>query len=156
MEIDDIDREILTVLQIDGRTTWLDLADRIGLGPSAATQRVRRLERTGAITGYGARLDPALVGRPLEARVSVTLRAGLDPAVVADGFAEEPAVVEAVHLTGPEDYELTVRCADTSELDGLLLRLKRDRGAERSETRIVLGWAVPRRPPPLEGSSEGG
>ena len=146
MVLDDIDRRILGVLADEGRITWLDLADRVALGPSATTERVRRLERRGVIEGYGARVSDAAVGRPLEARVAVTIAEGLDPSTIAAGFLAEESIVDAVHLTGADDYELTLRCADTAELDAVLVRLKQERGVSRTHTRIVLNRIVSRRP----------
>jgi Lrp/AsnC family transcriptional regulator, leucine-responsive regulatory protein len=136
--LDRIDRDILGVLAQEGRITWQALADRVRLSPSATTDRVRRLERDGTITGYGARIDPAAVGRRLEAWVAVQV----DPPVSRERFEaavrREVAVIDAVHLTGSADYELRVRCRDTSELDVLVRRLKDEHGATRTETRVVL------------------
>ncbi len=70
------------------------------------------------------------------------------PETIASGFAAEPAVVDAVHLTGADDHELTLRCRDTDELDEVLVRLKRERGVVRSQTRIVLSRSVRREPRP--------
>ena len=69
--LDDIDRKILEILQADGRTTNVELARRIGMAPSAAFERVRRLEQRGVITGYAARVNPRAVDRPLLAYVLV-------------------------------------------------------------------------------------
>lgn len=146
--IDDIDRAILDVLLDEARITMVELAVRVDLGPSATTERVRRLERDGIIAGYRAVLAADAVGRPLEARVAVTLEPGLDPDAIVAGFAAEPAIVDAVHLTGPDDHELTLRCRDTDELDEVLVRLKQHRGVVRSQTRIVLSRSVHREPRP--------
>lgn len=148
MELDDIDRRILGVLLEDGRATWQDLADRVGLGPSATRDRVRRLERDGVITGYRAEIAQEASGRPLEARVAVTVGVACDRDAVVAAFVAQPAVVDAVHLTGPDDYELTVRCRDIDELDSVLFELKRH-GVERSHTRVVLDRVVRRPPTPV-------
>ena len=57
-EIDKVDRRILNILQADGRITNLELADRIGLSPTATSERLRRLLKEGYVSGFGARLDP--------------------------------------------------------------------------------------------------
>ena len=59
VELDAIDRRILSVLQSEGRISNLDLAERVGLSPTPCGRRVRRLEEIGVITGYGARINPA-------------------------------------------------------------------------------------------------
>ncbi len=144
MDIDEIDRRILAVLSRDARITWLGLADEVGLGPSAATDRVRRLERAGVIAAYRVVVPPARLGRPLEARLAVTLKPDTNRSRFIAALEAEPAVVDGVHLTGPYDYELTVRCADTAELDTLLVRLKERHQVERTDTRIVLDSPIRR------------
>ncbi len=148
MELDAIDREILASFGRQGRITWLALADEVGLSPSAATERVRRLERAGVIAGSHAEVASGALGRPLEARIAATLEADTDRGRFLRALESEPAVVDAVHLTGPHDYEVTVRCADTDELDGLLTRLKERHHVERTDTRIVLANPIRRAPDP--------
>ena len=63
LELDRIDRKILSILQAQGRISNTELAQQIGLSMSPCSERVRRLERGGVITGYHARVDPAAVGR---------------------------------------------------------------------------------------------
>jgi Lrp/AsnC family transcriptional regulator, leucine-responsive regulatory protein len=63
--MDEVDRSILAVLEVDGRISNAELAARVGLSPSPCLRRVRRLEETGVIRGYRALIDPAAVGRGL-------------------------------------------------------------------------------------------
>lgn len=144
MELDAIDRRILVALLEDGRMTWLQLADEIGLSPSATTERVRRLERAGVIAGYRAVVPPEAIGRGIQARIAVTLRPGFDRDTFLAALTDEPSILDAVHLTGPNDYELTMRCSDIDELDALLDRLKTTLGVERTDTRIVLAHPIQR------------
>lgn len=114
MQIDRIDRKILTVLQEDGRTTNLDLAERVGLSPTAAAERVKRLTRDGYIEGYTARLSPAKLGRGLLVFVEVKLdRTAAD---VFDAFAEaalrSPEVMECHMVAGGFDYLVKTRVED--------------------------------------------
>ena len=69
--MEETDRQIVAVLSADGRVSYTDLADRVGLSVSAVHQRVRRLEQRGVILGYRARLDHEAVGLPLTAFVSI-------------------------------------------------------------------------------------
>ncbi|NDC59111.1 MAG: Lrp/AsnC family transcriptional regulator [Alphaproteobacteria bacterium] len=73
IELDDFDRKILRVLATDGRVSNLDLAARIGLSASACLRRVQALEKSGAIRGYRAVLDPAILGGGFLAYVLVGL-----------------------------------------------------------------------------------
>ena len=70
-QLDAVDRRLVRELTADGRASYTDLAERVGLSVSAAHQRVRRLEQRGVIRGYSARVDPDLLGLPLTAFVSV-------------------------------------------------------------------------------------
>ncbi len=72
-KIDDINRRILRELSRNGRLTNLELADRIGLSPSACLRRVQELERAGVIAGYRAVIDPARIGIGFTAFVTVGL-----------------------------------------------------------------------------------
>ena len=74
-ELDRIDRKILDLLQKEGRLSMTELAQRVGLSPTPCTERVRRLEREGVITGYHARVDPRALGRPLLVFVELKLSA---------------------------------------------------------------------------------
>ena len=72
-DIDRTDRRILGILQVDGRIATVELADRIGLSPTATSERLKRLQRDGFIVGYSARLDPARLGLGLLVFVEVLL-----------------------------------------------------------------------------------
>jgi Lrp/AsnC family leucine-responsive transcriptional regulator len=114
MQIDAIDRKILTVLQEDGRTTNLDLAENVGLSPTAATERVKRLTRDGYIEGYMARLSPAKLGRGLLVFVEVKLERTTPE--VFDAFAKavlrSPEVMECHMVAGGFDYLVKTRVED--------------------------------------------
>jgi Lrp/AsnC family leucine-responsive transcriptional regulator len=142
--IDELDRQILGALERNGRSTWRELGDLVGLSPNATAERVRRLEERGVITGYTALLDPAAAGRRLVALVDVRLRGPAD----ADRFealvGELDEVTDAAHVTGRSDYNLRVACADPAELDALIRRLKTDGGVVETDTRIALRTVVPR------------
>jgi Lrp/AsnC family transcriptional regulator, leucine-responsive regulatory protein len=116
MQIDRIDRKILTVLQEDGRTTNLDLAERVGLSPTAAAERVKRLTRDGYIEGYMARLSPAKLGRGLLVFVEVKLDRTTPE--VFDAFAKaalrSPEVMECHMVAGGFDYLVKTRVEDMS------------------------------------------
>jgi Lrp/AsnC family leucine-responsive transcriptional regulator len=112
--LDRTDRRILALLQEDGRMATVDLADRIGLSPTATTERVKRLTRDGVIAGYGARLDPDKLGRAFLVFVEVVLDKTTPD--VFDRFADQVRrtrdVVECHMVAGGFDYLLKVRVAD--------------------------------------------
>ena len=73
MELDRYDRQILAVLQQEGRLSNQDLADRIGLSPSPCLRRVRALEESGLIAGYHALLDAKKLGLSLMALIHISM-----------------------------------------------------------------------------------
>lgn len=114
------DARIVTELARDGRCSYTDLAERIGLSVSAAHQRVRRLEQRGVIRGYSARLDGELVGLPLTALISLT---PIDPAAPDDygtRLADLPEIEDCYSVAGVESYIVKVRVASPSDLEALL------------------------------------
>jgi Lrp/AsnC family leucine-responsive transcriptional regulator len=136
--IDDIDRDILRVLAEDGRIGWQQLGPRVGLSPNAASERVRRMERRGVITGYRALVDPVALGRNLEAMVFVKMVPNVDRGPFESFVAEHEGIDDCVHLTGAHDYVMTVHCFHAGELDDILMSMKREAHVADTETRIML------------------
>lgn len=112
--MDAIDRKILALLQEDGRITVTDLAAKVRLSVSPCHRRLRELERSGAIRGYRAVLDPAAVGLTFEALVFVTMRQEDRDTLLAFEAALQriPNVVQAQRLFGDPDYLLRILTAD--------------------------------------------
>ena len=114
--IDAIDQRILQALQTDGRATYDELAQAVGLSASAVLRRVKRLEEAGVIAGYVALVDPGRVGLPLTAYISVRLAKTSATRNPVDDFAAAvqtwPEVVECAALTGEMDYLLRVLVRD--------------------------------------------
>lgn len=113
-EIDAISQRILRVLSAEGRIANIQLAERVGLSPSACLRRVQELERSGAIRGYRAVLDHAALGRGFLAYITVGLAEHTKSAQEAferamSGYDE---VRECHNITGNVEYLLRVECAD--------------------------------------------
>jgi Lrp/AsnC family leucine-responsive transcriptional regulator len=109
-----MDLKLLRVLQEDGRITNQALAERCGLSPAAAFDRVKRLRASGVITGYTALLDPAKLDHALMIFVEVLLDRTSDATFVefAAHVRRMPAVLECHMVAGGFDYLLKVRVAD--------------------------------------------
>lgn len=114
IKIDAIGRKILHELSHDGRISNLELADRVGLSPSACLRRVQDLERSGVIKSYRAVIDPAKLGLTFLAYVTVGLsshtkasQAGFEAAM-----ALAPEVRECHNITGTIEYLLRVETTD--------------------------------------------
>lgn len=113
-KIDDINRRILRELLRDGRLSNLDLADRVGLSPSACLRRVQELERSGVIKGYRAVLDPSLMDLGFVAYVTVGLNTHTKASQEAfeRAIARAGQVTECHNITGTVEYLLRVEVAD--------------------------------------------
>ena len=135
---DAIDRDIIGVLRLDGRASWQALGDRVGLSANAAAERVRRLQRLGIIERFAAHVDPVALGRDVRARIDVTLGDEDERAAFEAMLGAHDEVLDAVHLTGESDYQLTVDCAGSAGLDRFLAAMKRDFPISKSSTRVVL------------------
>jgi Lrp/AsnC family leucine-responsive transcriptional regulator len=112
--MDTIDGAILRHLQRDGRVTNLQLAERVGLSPSACLRRVQALEAAGVIKGYRAVLDRARLGAGLTVFVMVGLSGQLkrDALAFERAMAEAPEVLECHNITGSVEFLLRVEVSD--------------------------------------------
>jgi Lrp/AsnC family transcriptional regulator, leucine-responsive regulatory protein len=119
--MDKIDHEILRHLQEDGRMSNLDLARTVGLSPTPTLRRVRQLERSGAIRGYRAIIDPEAVQRSFQVLVWVDLVQGTREIIEAfeSALLDIPDVIEAQRLFGEPDYLLRVAVRDSAEYEHL-------------------------------------
>ncbi|MER0444100.1 Lrp/AsnC family transcriptional regulator [Streptomyces sp. Edi4] len=138
--LDPVDLHILRLLQNDARTTYRDLAAEVGVAPSTCLDRVARLRRAGVILGYQLRVDPAKLGRGLQALLSVQVRPHRRDLI--GPFVERvralPESRSLFHLTGPDDYLVHVTVADTADLQRLVLDEFTSRPeVARVETRLI-------------------
>jgi DNA-binding Lrp family transcriptional regulator len=150
--MDDVDRKMLAELQRDGRLTLTELADRVRLSVSPCHRRLRALERSGAITGYHARLDAAVLGLAFEALVFVTMRYEDRDTVAAfeRQVAGIPNVLQAQRLFGDPDYLLRVVTRDLPAYRELYDdRLSALPGVLRLSSTLVMKSVVEARPLPL-------
>lgn len=122
MAFDRIDRQILTMLQDDGRMTNVDLAERVGLTAPPCLRRVRALEEEGAILGYHAAIDPGSLGYTITVFAMVSLRsqAESDLAAFEAHVATIPEVRECHMLNGEIDFILKIVATDLRAFQELL------------------------------------
>ena len=140
--MDTLDRKALHLLMRQGRATWAELGQTLGLSAPSAADRVRKLEEAKVITGYAALLDPTALGYPLTAFIFVTLANSRNRATFLRAIAKMDQVAECHHIAGDDDYLLKVRCRTTADLDDLLAKqLKGKLGIARTRTTIVLATA---------------
>jgi Lrp/AsnC family transcriptional regulator, leucine-responsive regulatory protein len=121
-ELDSIDLRILDLLQHQGRLTMTELGDKVGLSTSPCSQRVKRLERLGVITGYHANINPAMAGRALLVFVEITLAQKSEQIFknVRDELEHMPQVLECHLVSGSFDYLVKARLSGMAEYRQLL------------------------------------
>ena len=121
-DLDRTDLKILDLLQKNGRLTMTELAHQVGLSATPCTERVRRLEREGVITGYHARVDPRALGRPLLVFVELKLAAKSNDAFerVKKELAFVPEVMECHLVSGDFDYLIKARISEMASYRKLL------------------------------------
>ncbi|WP_030952455.1 Lrp/AsnC family transcriptional regulator [Streptomyces sp. NRRL S-481] len=141
---DALDRQILELLQTDGRIKLSELGRRVRLSPAAVTERVRRLEAAGVITGYGAQVVPARLGYGIQAFIRVNPHGGYNlkhPRTLE--LIERPEIVEVHHVVGEDCWILKVAVRDTVHLEEILEEVS---ALGRTTTSIVLTSPLERKP----------
>lgn len=146
--MDTLDRAIVDQLQVRGRLTNQELADRVGLTPAPCLRRVRRLEAEGVITGYTALVNPAALGRDFEVIIYADLVAK-DLATVAS-FEERLVAMDEVaelrRMFGIPDYFIRVQTADLAAYEQWLsLKLMGDPAIARVDSRLTMKLLKSRR-----------
>jgi Lrp/AsnC family leucine-responsive transcriptional regulator len=140
--VDSIDSKILELLSVEGRMSWADLGQQLGLSPPAAAERVKRLRRSGAIRSFAALLEPRVAGGEVLAFVGVTFERPADHARFVKRVAGLREVLECHHVAGEDDYLLKVRCAHLQALERLVAEtLKGLAGGARTRTTVALSTA---------------
>ncbi len=139
--LDRLDLNILKTLQSDGRISYVDLAERVGLSSTPCIERVKRLEKEGYIEGYYARLNPQLLNYNMLVFVEISLSYQTPDAFQSFNKAvkELPYILECHLVSGDADYLLKARINDMSEyralLGDMLLTLP---GVKNSKSYIVM------------------
>lgn len=114
--LDETDLRILDALQRDGRASFADLAREVAMSASAVTERVRRLESLGVISGYGATVDAERLGLTVTAFVRLKYPTG-NYKPLHDLLAVTPEVVECHHVTGDDCFILKVLARSMRHLE---------------------------------------
>ena len=146
--MEDVDVTICTLLAADGRMSFTELGKRTGLSTSAVHQRVKRLERRGAIRGYAATIEPDEFGLTLSAFVSIR---PIDPSQFDDAperLAHIREIESCYSVAGDESYILHVRVEEPKALEDLLAAIRKAANVS-TRTTIVLSTPFERRIPAI-------
>ena len=143
--VDERDLEIIAALQEDARATYADIGRRVGLAASSVHDRVRKLERSGAITGYRAEVDAEQVGLFVTALIALTPIDAAQPDDLPERIQDFPEVEDCYSVAGEANYVLKVRTRTTADLEDLIRRL-REKAEVQTRTTVVLSTPFERRP----------
>ena len=137
--LDDIDRKLLAHLQDDDQLPLNELSKKIGVAASTINDRIKRLVRTGMISGFHARVAPESLGLNLLAFILVSWSNPKVEAAFLERAKASPDVLECHHITRAWNYLLKVRVGTTRDLETFLTEtIKALDGVERTETLITL------------------
>ncbi|WP_419905577.1 Lrp/AsnC ligand binding domain-containing protein [Kiloniella sp.] len=140
-KLDRIDRNILRVLQEDGRISNVELARQVNLSPTPCLERVRRLEQSNYIKGYMAWLNPVKINASLLVYVQITLEKTTSAAFeeFKRSMLQIPEVLECHMVSGGFDYLIKVRAADMAEYRGILGdKLAATAGVSQTHSYVVM------------------
>lgn len=140
IKIDDIDRRILNALWRNGRATNKDIAAEVGIPPSTCLLRVRRLADQRVIRGFHAEIDSGLLGRPLQAMLSVQLK--VHTREENDRFLRKmvglPGVISVSLMAGEDDYLVHLAASTPEALSNFVLdSITSDPAVANTHTRLV-------------------
>lgn len=143
--LDATDRAIIAALNSNGRMTVRELAEQIGMSSPSVTERIHKLEDTGAIRGYTIIIDAAVFGLAICAHIRLRAMAG-EAKRVAQMLIDASEIVEADHVTGEDCFLATVKVRDLHELETVIDRFL---PYASTHTAIVQSSTVVRRLPKL-------
>ena len=138
--LDTVDRQIIEQLQLNGRMTNAELAERVGIAASTCVARVRSLVSRGIITGFTATVDPAVMGMTLQVLVSVTIRSGARQRIseFSDELRALPEVLQLFFLGGVEDFISHLAARDSDHVrDFVMEHLSAHPAVSSTRTSIV-------------------
>lgn len=138
--LDEVDRLIVEELQLNGRMTNAELAERVGIAASTCVARVRSLVSRRVITGFTAQVDPGVIGMTLQVLVSVSIRSGARQRI--SEFMEEirglPEVMQLFFLGGVEDFIIHLAARDSDHVrDFVMEHLSAHPAVSSTRTSIV-------------------
>lgn len=136
--LDEIDAKILEILQRNGRTRRNDLAEKVGLSLPSVSERLRKLEQNGTITGYYATVDPKRLGKDITAFIFVTSDSSKHYGQFLEHAAALDEILECHAVTGEGSHLLKVRTTNTASLERLLARIQAWPGVLSTRSHLVL------------------
>lgn len=136
--LDDIDAKILEILQKSGRTKRNELAEAVGLSLPSISDRLKKLEDNGIITGYFATVDHKKLGRDITAFIFVTVDSSKHYTAFLEHAKQLDDILECHAITGEGSHLLKIRTTNTGSLEKLLAKIQAWSGVVSTRTNLVL------------------
>lgn len=147
--MDEIDRNLLSLFTAEPRIGVLEASRRLGVARGTAQARLDKLQASGVIAGWGPELDPAALGHPVTAFLTLEIRQGAGHDAVAGHLVTIPEVLEAHTITGPGDMWVRVVARTNADLQRVIDLVLSDEAITRSSAVIALATQVSYRVLPL-------
>ncbi len=136
--MDETDLKILEILQREGRTKRNVLAERVGLSLPAVSERLKKLEESGIIAGYHARLNHHMLGKDITAFIIATVDSSRHFPSFIEHANNTAEVLECHAITGDGTHIIKVRTENTAGLEKLLSKIQSWQGVAKTTTSVVL------------------
>ena len=144
-DIDEVDRQILSILMTDAKTPFTDIAKNIHVSGGTVHVRMRKMEQMGIVTGASLTIDYTKLGYDISAFLGIYLDKSSLYDEVADELKKIPEIVEAHYTTGLYSIFAKIICRDTSHLKEVLHdKIQKIGGIQRTETFITLQESINR------------
>ncbi|MCS7131976.1 MAG: Lrp/AsnC family transcriptional regulator [Hadesarchaea archaeon] len=137
LQLDEIDRKLLDLLQADAKLSYAQLAEQLGISSSGVHKRMKRLVDAGVIKRFVAVVEPLLVGKRLKAFIGISTSPGTCGEVIGK-LAGYPEVLEIHEVAGEHDLFVKLITDDTVRLNELLHEIDRIPGVSSTRTLVVL------------------
>lgn len=138
MSQDVIDGQIVRLLVENGRRSYRDIGERVGLSTPAIKRRVDRLRSAGVITGFTATIADSASGAVVEAFLELTCRVRTNPEQIHDLLDPHPEVVAAYTVAGDADAVVHLRAPTMTDMERAIERIRRHAAVERTRSALVL------------------
>lgn len=147
--MDELDRTLIRLFAAEPRVGVLEASRRLGVARGTVQARLDKLTVTGVISGWGPELEPAALGYPVTAFLTLEIRQGAGHNTIARHLAAIPEVLEAFTITGAGDMWSRVVARSNADLQRVIDSVLSDPGIVRSSTVIALATQIPHRVLPL-------
>ena len=136
--LDNIDKQIISILQNEGRDSASHIAEEIGMSVPAVTDRIRKLQDSNVITGFQAIVDPRMLGLDVSALITIISESSDHYSEVVEFAKNTDEVIQCFTTTGNGSHVLIVQTENTRSLERLLRKIQAWPGVIRTETQIIL------------------